>query len=1246
MFNIDVASSDRLTFSTALDRRYLKVVIDGTSILYPRLGNCDASVDYQKWDFTIKNTYGLEPGTYANKSAVVQISIDLVTWYTIFTGSVTDEGVTRTIGYVTDDFVNLELTDPTRRKGTKRKPENTLLDGFRICDPSTPSSSILHYLANEMGVTLESSIGTIDYAKTVASLGEKTIWQEFQSLAIAFHADMYFAADGTLRFKSPFETGYSAPSVEWTFSGDPNIEPPTNGSWIKGKIEQTYTPIRCNKGKVEFGSYDELPSQVIYENTENYNADLKHCSIEIAPGEYWPGPNAGDKAQLKYKDLDTGEEYPYAGSIETLSIGSSASDDIQYSGGSLQLISFDGIAGTNPGATRKNPDSSEIILYNSGASTCEIYVFRLRGTPYRQIAKNTVEYTDPAITDEVDYVEQQYSNEWYTDASQAYESLQLKVEQGKSRYRRLGFSTDWTPWIQRGAPVEVKLPDSVSVTGKIISYAHRAKGRTLASMYTSVIVEETEAWVPAGGNPVIIQERLPRLSGRRGADGADGSYTVYQYAKNTSATTAPSTGWQETPPSIATGEYLWMRTGEVTPPAASPSVWSSGVRIKGDEGDTGPTGPEGPQGVQGPAGEDGQSLYTWIKYADDASGSGLSDSPTDKEYIGLAYNKSTPTESTNSADYTWAKIEGEQGVPGSDGSDGESLFTWIKYADDGSGTGMSDSPAGKNYIGLAYNKATATESTDPADYTWSLYKGPQGDTGPTGPEGLQGPQGDDGIDGDDGQSLHTWTAYADNSSGSGISLNPVGKPFIGFAYNKSSLEVDTSDPSIFTWTPFYSNLIASVIEILTGGAIRSNNYSPGNAGMSLNASGFLEVEDGQFRGILDNSALTTRQGSPAEPSVSFSSKTHWYTQNLYSAVRANSGNSQVVANVSYDGGNYSKIVALEPGEQIQISPTLSFDNVTSYQTDNSIGTVPVSGRYRIALQYSMAGNDEANDGRIDRATGILKLYENGVEKFSVNKSSTKTSTSGTEYYDVNLVAGRSYELYIQSDIAYSGIIYTFDAGLRFYTENKGIYCLNDASSFYIPTNTFLSHSSTPFSMSSPISWASAADYAPGNGFVEGLPSILVIGATYNASGSLSYDGSHTITGVMKTSGSSMIVYTDDGNYEFSSDEYYAASGSYEIQLQSEAVLTKTLLPKTTDAHDIGNSIVERFRNLFVQNINADSINLGNRAMYACRAWVNFDGTAITDTEDMTGVRASGNISSVVDEGIGDYTFNFTNSLPD
>jgi len=56
----------------------------------------------------------------------------------------------------------------------------------------------------------------------------------------------------------------------------------------------------------------------------------------------------------------------------------------------------------------------------------------------------------------------------------------------------------------------------------------------------------------------------------------------------------------------------------------------------------------------------------------------------------------------------------------------------------------------------------------------------------------------------------------------------------------------------------------------------------------------------------------------------------------------------------------------------------------------------------------------------------------------------------------------------------------------------------------------------------------------------------------------------------------------------------------------------------------------------------DALNAtGSAPIYACRAWVNFDAKSGTPT-----IKASGNVSSITDNGIGDYTVNFTTAFSD
>lgn len=51
-------------------------------------------------------------------------------------------------------------------------------------------------------------------------------------------------------------------------------------------------------------------------------------------------------------------------------------------------------------------------------------------------------------------------------------------------------------------------------------------------------------------------------------------------------------------------------------------------------------------------------------------------------------------------------------------------------------------------------------------------------------------------------------------------------------------------------------------------------------------------------------------------------------------------------------------------------------------------------------------------------------------------------------------------------------------------------------------------------------------------------------------------------------------------------------------------------------------------------------NIDGTENYKCRAWVNFNGTGTV------AIRSSGNVSSVTDNGTGDYTVNFTSALAD
>ena len=216
-------------------------------------------------------------------------------------------------------------------------------------------------------------------------------------------------------------------------------------------------------------------------------------------------------------------------------------------------------------------------------------------------------------------------------------------------------------------------------------------------------------------------------------------------------------------------------------------------KIQGPQGLKGLQGEKGEQGIpgtNGTNGKDGKTYYTWIKYADDVNGKNLSDSPTGKSYIGFAYNKTTPTESTTATDYTWSKLQGEKGdtgVAGAKGTDGKTYYTWIKYSDNANGNPCYDTPKATTlYIGIAVNQTTATESSDYTKYTWSKFRGDQGVPGVNGANGKT-------------SYFHIKYSNVENpTSASQMSENP--STYIGTYVD--FIADDSVDPKKYTWHRF------------------------------------------------------------------------------------------------------------------------------------------------------------------------------------------------------------------------------------------------------------------------------------------------------------------------------------------------------------------------------------------------------------------------------------------------------------
>lgn len=175
---------------------------------------------------------------------------------------------------------------------------------------------------------------------------------------------------------------------------------------------------------------------------------------------------------------------------------------------------------------------------------------------------------------------------------------------------------------------------------------------------------------------------------------------------------------------------------------------------KGDKGDTGATGPQGPAGTAGADGADGAdgtngtngtSSYFHVRWSVNSDGNPMTTTPSD--YIGT-YVGTSSTAPTNYQLYTWQLVkgaqgeDGTQGIPGTNGDDGQTSYLHIKY---GTGyvngvmqftTNQGEDPG--DWLGQ-YVDFEINDSTDPASYTWSYIKGEEGEAGEDGIDGSAGP---------------------------------------------------------------------------------------------------------------------------------------------------------------------------------------------------------------------------------------------------------------------------------------------------------------------------------------------------------------------------------------------------------------------------------------------------------------------------------------------------------------------------
>ncbi|MCT0504251.1 serine/threonine protein phosphatase, partial [Lactococcus cremoris] len=164
--------------------------------------------------------------------------------------------------------------------------------------------------------------------------------------------------------------------------------------------------------------------------------------------------------------------------------------------------------------------------------------------------------------------------------------------------------------------------DGVGIKTTVITYAISTSGMTAPTsgwtssvpslvkgqyLWTKTVWTYTDNSIETGYSVTYIaKDGNNGNDGIAGKDGTGIKTTVITYASHTNGTTAPTTGYTTTVPSVPAGQFLWTKTVWAYTDNTSETGYS--VAKMGNNGATGPQGPQGntgPQGPTGPAGSNG-----------------------------------------------------------------------------------------------------------------------------------------------------------------------------------------------------------------------------------------------------------------------------------------------------------------------------------------------------------------------------------------------------------------------------------------------------------------------------------------------------------------------------------------------------------------------------------------------------------------------------------------------------------------
>lgn len=562
--------------------------------------------------------------------------------------------------------------------------------------------------------------------------------------------------------------------------------------------------------------------------------------------------------------------------------------------------------------------------------------------------------------------------------------------------------------------------------------------------------------------------------------------TVVDYTESSSNDQIPQSGWSTTIPTVSAGNYLWTRT----------TIYYTDHTQQDPHTDVAYSVARQGQNGQNGAGVTISSILYGTSESESTEPSSYGAFPSELTPGTWLWTKTTYSDNTTSTTKTYQGLDGRNGingVNGSDGINGTSSYIYIRYSEYENGLDANNNisytaipNANTVYIGVYVSSSPTAPSNDQNPYTWSLFRGADGDEGTPGTNGI------------DGTSEYVHFAYSSGANGSGtFSTSPfTGAKYLGVRHDDTA--TDSQTPSDYQWTLIMGATV-SVVEYVSSssGTTTPSDSASWSTTMPSVSKGYwlwtrITYTDGsksysksyQGKDGSNGSTISTKtveyaissDGANPPPDNQQSSGQLTYTSETWYCASDNSQYTiTTLKNALQSDWNASGIVK---NTKICALPIGSiYKHVFSFtRTDYSDGTYEISNVAKLGTYggsgssysvtetfYVIASSSSAADDKISTRTQFLTYYDGGAGTEVNDRISALQWTSSNQFlfsFDVTCTRSNAYIVGTKTSIAVFG-------------STAGSF---EAEKWYIAQNTSSVTSSTRSAVMS--NWYSSVSRSP------------------------------------------------------------------------------------------------------------------------------------------------------------------------